>query len=101
MSFISLYKNFTKPHKESKKIGFFRIILGIFGGLLVSYLAMIFFALLIPSFKEESLIIAFYTNTFLWACCILWISLSSTKLIALLRVIIPSFIFSILIFFLY
>lgn len=85
------------PENNGRKIGLFRFISGIFGGLLISYLAMILLAVLLPTTKAQSLVVSLFLFTFVWACCILWISLSYSKLIAFLKVLIPACIFSIFI----
>ncbi len=96
-----LIKNLSIPESSGKKIGLFRAICAIFGGLLVAYLSMTLLIFLIPAKVGESIIIPLFLNTFVWAILALWISLSSTKLNALLKVLIPSLIFSILIIILY
>jgi len=96
-----LIKSLSIPESSGKKIGLFRTICAIFGGLLVAYLSMTLLIFLIPASVGESIIIPLLLNTFVWAVCALWISLSSTKLNALLKVIVPSSIFSILIIILY
>lgn len=96
-----LIKSLSIPESSGKKIGLFRTICAIFGGLLVAYLSMTLLIFLIPASVGESIIIPLLLNTFVWAVCALWISLSSTKLNALLKVIVPSSIFFILIIILY
>ena len=94
-----LYQNFITPEKNGKKVGIFRTICAIFGGLIVSYLGMTLLAFLIPTIAEESIIVPLVFNTFAWACVAFWISLSPSKLSAFLCCVIPTFVFSILIYF--
>ena len=56
---------------------------------------------IIPGSAAESIVVPLLFNTLFWAISALWISLSYTKLIALLRVLIPTFIFTILLIILY
>lgn len=96
-----LIKNLSIPEQSGKKIGLFRTLCAIFGGLLVAYLGMTLLIYIIPGSPGESIIVPLLLNTMAWAGVALWISVSSTKLIALLRVVIPTLIFSILIAILY
>ncbi|WP_419673166.1 hypothetical protein ACN2CX_09445 [Aliarcobacter butzleri] len=50
---------------------------------------------------SQSGIISIMFNTFAWACTATWIALSYTKLSALLKVLIPTVIFSISLYILY
>lgn len=86
---------------SAKKIGTFRIILAIFGALVLAYLSVSLLMLLIPGKREETVIISVLFNTLAWAALALWISLSSSKLIALLRTLIPIIILCIIIIILY
>jgi len=95
----SIYKNLSLPENNGKKIGLFRIICSIFGGLLVSYLFMTLLTFLTPAPLGESLVVPIYLYTLLWAILSFWIALSHTKLIALKRVFIPSLICAIAILF--
>ncbi|AXH13118.1 hypothetical protein [Halarcobacter bivalviorum] len=88
----TIYKNLSTPENSGKKIGLFRTLCSIFGGLLVSYLFMTLLTFLIPAPLGESLVIPIYLYTLLWAVLSFWIALSYTKLIALKRVFIPSLI---------
>ncbi|NVJ54556.1 MAG: hypothetical protein HWD90_12775 [Campylobacteraceae bacterium] len=97
--FKSIYKNLSTPEKTGKKIGLLRTISSIFGGLMVSYLFMTLLTFLTPIPLGESLVIPIYFYTLLWAVLSFWIALSYTKLIALKRVFIPSFICAIAILF--
>ncbi|XOB62737.1 hypothetical protein ACMC56_02750 [Campylobacterota bacterium DY0563] len=97
----SLYKYLSTPESNGSKIGLFRIITSIFGGLIVAYLGMTLLAFLIPTEIQKSAIISIMFNTLAWAGVTTWISLSFTKLEALLRFLIPSIIFSIFLYFLY
>ena len=96
-----LIKNLSIPEQSGKKIGLFRTLCAIFGGLLVAYLGMTLLIYIIPGTPGESIIVPLLLNTMAWAGVALWISVSSTKLSALLRVVIPTLIFSILIAILY
>lgn len=96
-----LIKNLSIPEQSGKKIGLFRTLCAIFGGLLVAYLGMTLLIYIIPGTPGESIIVPLLLNTMAWAGVALWISVSSTKLIAILRVVIPTLIFSILIAILY
>lgn len=96
-----LIKNLSIPEQSGKRIGLFRTLCAIFGGLLVAYLGMTLLIYIIPGTPGESIIVPLLLNTMAWAGIALWISVSSTKLIALLRVVIPTLIFSILIAILY
>lgn len=90
-----LYNNLTIPEKNGKKIGLFRIIISLLGGLIVSYLGMTLLAVLVPLKVKESAIISILFNTFAWALVSTYITLSYTKLSALLRFLVPTIIFSI------
>ena len=95
-----LYHSFVKP-ENNKKIGLFRILTAIFGGLLTAYLGMTSLALVLPFAVQDTSVVALFFNTLAWAIMIIWISVSQTKIIALLRFMIPTSIFSIIIYFLY
>lgn len=96
-----LIKTLSIPEKSGKKIGLFRTICAILGGLVVAYLGMTLFIYIIPGKPAESIIVPLLFNTMAWAMIALWISVAPTKLSAILRVIIPTFIFLILIAILY
>jgi hypothetical protein len=96
-----LIKTLSIPEKSGKKIGLFRTICAILGGLVVAYLGMTLFIYIIPGKPGESIIVPLLFNTMAWAMIALWISVAPTKLSAILRVIIPTFIFLILIAILY
>ena len=96
-----LIKNLSIPEQSGKKIGLFRTLCAILGGLLVAYLGMTLLIYIIPGSAAESIVVPLLFNTLFWAISALWISLSYTKLIALLRVLIPTFIFTILLIILY
>lgn len=101
MSFYSLYKELSIPEKSGKKIGVFRTLCAVLGGLCVAYLGMTLCIYIIPGKPGESIIVPILLNTLVWALAALWISLSPTKLSALKRVFVPTFIFTILIAILY
>lgn len=96
---IKKYAQLSIPEESGKKIGLFRTICSIFGGLIVAYLSMCLLVFIIPGTSGESIIIPLMFNTFAWAITALWISLSESKLIALKRVIFPTILLSILISF--
>jgi len=83
------------PEKNGRKIGLFRTIYSIFGGLIVAYLGMTLLVYFIPASIGASLVVVLLFNTFAWAAIALWISLSKTKYIALLRSVVPSVVFAI------
>lgn len=93
------YKYLIIPEDNAKKIGTFRIVSAIFGGLLVAYLGMSLLAIIIPLKVQESAVISIMFNTLAWASVAVYIALSYTKFAALLKVLIPSIIFSIAIVF--
>ncbi|QKF66186.1 putative membrane protein [Arcobacter venerupis] len=97
----NLIKTLSTPEQSGKKIGLFRTLCAIFGGLLVSYLGMTLLIYIIPGIPGESIIVPLLFNTMAWAMIALWISISPTKLSAILRVVIPTLIFTILIAILY
>ena len=95
------YEYLAVPEISAKRIGLFRTLAAIFGGLIVSYLGMTLVAFIIPLEVKQSGIISIMFNTFAWACTATWIALSYTKLAALLKVLIPTVIFSISLYILY
>lgn len=90
-----LYYYLSLPESNGKKIGLFRIITSLLGGLIVSYLGMTLLAVIVPMKVEESSIISIMFNTLTWAVVTTYIALSYTKLSALLRFFIPTILFSI------
>lgn len=101
MFFQNIYKHLSTPENSGKKIGLFRSLCSIFGGLIAAYLGMTLLVFLIPGAPGESIIVPLMFNTFVWACFALWIVLAPTKLSALFRFLIPSLIFSIFLFILF
>lgn len=102
MIYISkIYTNLNTPEENSRRIGLFRVLCAIFGGLILAYLSMTFITFIIPDSVENSIIIPLLFNTLVWSCTALWISVSPTKLSALLRFFIPSAVFAILIYILF
>lgn len=101
MSINALFKDFISPEDSGKKIGLFRIICAIFGGLILSYLSMTLLGIIIPSSLANKAIIPLLFYPFAWSCIALWISLSPSKINALIRVVIPSLVFSISIYIFY
>lgn len=95
------YNYLAIPEESGKNIGLFRTLTAIFGGLIVAYLGMTLLAFIIPLKVKESAIISIMFNTFVWACSSTWIAISFTKLSALLKFLIPTFIFSITLYILY
>ena len=71
--------NLKIVEKSGKKIGLFRTICSIFGGLLLAYLGMTLLVFIIPGSAGESIIVPLLLNTFAWASVALWISLSKSK----------------------
>ena len=96
-----LIKSLSIPQKSGKKIGLFRALCAIFGGLIVAYLGMTLLIYIIPGKPGESIVVPLLLNTMVWAISALWISLAYSKLSAIVRVIVPTLIFSILIAILY
>lgn len=89
----NLYKNLSIKEKSGRKIGLFRTLCAIFGGLFVAYLGMTLAVFLIPTEASKSITIPLILNTLAWAIAALWISVAPTKWSALLRSVVPSFIF--------
>lgn len=96
-----LYTILSTPENSGKKIGLFRIICSVFGGLISAYLAMIVVAFLIPSRIQEAAVFSIMFNTLAWALFSIYIALAPTKLDSLLRFLLPTIIFSIIIYILY
>lgn len=96
-----LYNYLSTPEIKGKEIGLFRALTAIFGGLIVAYLGMTLLAFIIPLEIKQSAIFSIMFNTFAWAVTATWIALSFTKLGALLKFLIPTFIFSIVLYILY
>lgn len=96
-----LIRNLSIPEKSGKKIGLFRTLCAIFGGLIVAYLGMTLLIYIIPGSVGETIVVPLLLNTLFWAITALWISISSSKFIALQKVIVPTIIFSILLTILY
>lgn len=95
--YYALYKELSKIENNGRKIGLFRTICSIFGGFLLSYLSMTLLVFLLPGTVGESLTVPIVFHAIVWAICSLWISVSLTKWSALVRIFVPSMIFSILI----
>jgi hypothetical protein len=94
-------KEFCTPELSGKKIGLFRVLTAIFGGLVLAYLGMTLLAFLIPWEIKDAAVISIMFNTFAWASAATWIALAYTKLEALLRFLVPTLIFSFALFMLY
>ena len=101
MYFQNIYKKLSTPEKNGKTIGLFRALCAIFGGLIVAYSSMTLITMLTPIPAQESIMIPLMFNTLVWALIALWISISPTKLSALLRSVVPSIIFIVSIAYLY
>lgn len=93
-SISKIYKELSTPEKSGKTIGLFRVLCATFGGLLVAYLGMSLLTLIVSGSPGENIIVPLLLNTMAWSISALWISISHTKLIALLRVLVPSILFS-------
>ena len=96
-----LIKALSIPESSGKKIGLFRTICAILGGLIVAYLGMTLLIYIIPGSAGESIIVPLLLNTIAWAGDAIWISIAPSRLSAILRVVIPTLVFSILIAILY
>ncbi|RBQ29585.1 hypothetical protein ACNSOS_10310 [Aliarcobacter vitoriensis] len=88
-------RNLKIPEKSGKKIGLFRILCSIIGGLIVTLLAMALLVTIVPIGKEDITLATIIIDGSIWALIAFWISLSSSKYIALLRCLIPSLILAI------
>ncbi len=100
-SIKKLFVILATEESSGRKIGLFRTICAIFGSLLVSFLFICFIALILALPLREAIVVPFLFHTFVWAVFALWISVSPSKLSALLRVIVPTTILSITIFILF
>ncbi|MCT7912285.1 hypothetical protein N5912_10640 [Arcobacter lacus] len=96
-----LIQKLKTPEISGKKIGLFRTICSIFGGLFISYSVMAIFTMIIPLRLNDLALFSIIMSALLWAFLSLWISLSSSRYIALLRSVIPSIIFAIALIILY
>ena len=96
-----IYMYLSTPENKGQKIGLFRTISAILGGLIVAYLGMTLLAFIIPLQIKESAIFSIMFNTFVWAGVATWIALSHTKLNALMKFLVPTIIFSIALYILY
>ena len=76
MKSTSIYKQLSTREKNGRKIGLFRTLCAIFGGLFVAYLGMTLLVFLIPTEASKSIIIPLMLNTLVWAIAALWISLA-------------------------
>jgi len=93
--FDNLYKNLSVQEKSGRKIGLFRTLCAIFGGLFVAYLGMTLLVFLIPTDASKSIVVPLMLNTLAWAFAALWISVAPTKWSALMRAVVPTLVFSI------
>ena len=94
--FYNLHTRLSISERNGKKIGLYRTLCAIFGGLIISTFGMTLLVYILPGTPGETIIVPVILNTFVWASLALWISLSKTKWIALMRSIIPTVIISIL-----
>lgn len=89
------------PEKSGKKIGLFRIVCAIFGGLLIALLLMALLITLTPTNKESMTLATILIDGSVWAILAFWISLSSSKYIALKRAVIPIFVLAVILLIVY
>lgn len=87
------FKSLSAPAQQGGRIGWFRALCAVFGGLAVAYSAMTLLVVLIPGDKTHALFIPFLFTPLAWACTGLWISLSRTGLTALMRSCGPTLVF--------
>ncbi|WP_418181013.1 hypothetical protein ACNSOL_04280 [Aliarcobacter lanthieri] len=85
-------RNLKVPERSGKKIGLFRILCSIIGGLIITLLAMALLVTIVPIGKEDTTLAIIIMDGSVWALFALWISLSASKYIALLRCIVPSLV---------
>lgn len=90
---------FNYTHKHADKIGWIRSLCAILGGLFISYFALIIILKVIFEASQEALIIPLLFNMFTWPCVSIWIFLSRSSKIVLLRTFIPSVLISIVLIF--
>ncbi|AFL69280.1 hypothetical protein [Sulfurospirillum barnesii] len=93
------FSHLAIPEKNAKRIGMFRTLCAIFGGLCVAYLGMTLLLFILPVSPGESLVIPLLFNTLAWALASLWIVLAPTRLRALWRSVLPTLCFAVLIVF--
>jgi len=91
----NIYKELSIQEKSGRKIGLFRTLCAIFGGLFVAYLGMTLLVFLIPTEAAKSIVVPLMLNTLAWAGAALWISVAPTKWSALMRALVPSTLFSV------
>ena len=91
----NLYVRLAAPEPDGSRFGLLRSLSAIFGGLLVAYSGMTLIVCLIPATVGQAMIVAFLFTPLLWACAALWISLSASRLQALLRSVVPGTIFAV------
>lgn len=89
----AFYKYLVEKESSKIRIGWFRTLCAIFGGLAVAYTGMTLTVILIPSAVSQSMLFAMLFLPFVWACAALWVTLAVTRLRALLRSVIPVVIF--------
>jgi len=88
--FHKWYRFLAVPEPNGKTIGLFRILIAVFGGLVLSYLSMCVLAAFNTPLKGDFAVVGLLYNTFAWAMAALWIALSPSKLSALLRFTLPT-----------
>lgn len=89
--------DFSTPEKNGKKIGLFRTCCAIFGGLLLAFLAMTTLSFISPGTLGDKVVVPLLFNTFAYAIAAFWIIVAPSKLSALLRTIVPSIFFAVII----
>lgn len=95
------FQMLKKKENSGRRIGIFRMLCAVFGGFLLSNLGMTLFALILPFKTGNSAVLALLFTTLIYSMCAIWIVLSSSKLIALVRVLAPCLVFCISICILY
>lgn len=91
---IDFLKPVSVPDQQGGRMGWFRAVCAVFGGLAVAYSAMTLLVVLVPGDKTHALFIPFLFTPLAWACTGLWISLSRTRLQAVVRSCGPTLLFS-------
>ncbi|RXJ60320.1 hypothetical protein [Candidatus Marinarcus aquaticus] len=90
---MTYLKHLKLPEKSGNKIGLFRTLCAVFGGLSVAYLGMTLLIYIIPGTPGESIVIPLLFNTLAWAIAALWIVVAPTRWSALMRSLVPSVLF--------
>ncbi|MDD2639547.1 MAG: hypothetical protein PHS65_00970 [Arcobacteraceae bacterium] len=90
-----LIQNLKIPENSGKRIGLFRTLCAIFGGLIVALLAMAVLIHITPSNKGDITLVSIILDGSVWALVAFWVVLAPSKFSALLRCTIPSVVFTI------